>query len=185
MTDKDFVWRDNYSRNNGSERDQLENYENIRYEAAIEALQSKHARFVKIAAAAFLILAVSLAALVFKGRNLVDQNQVLLIEKKLGRLESEFTSLKVYIASKLDQAIKEMERDRNTATTQDSSAADTSAPEEMEQENIKPKVHKVLQGESLSRISRYHGLTVQQLRAYNNLGPDSIIHPGEELKLTP
>ncbi len=48
MTDKDFVWRDNYSRNNGSEEDKLENYENIRYETAIEELRTKHSRFVKV-----------------------------------------------------------------------------------------------------------------------------------------
>ena len=185
MTDKDFVFRDNYNRNNGSEKDQLENYKNIRYEAAIEELRSKHSRFVKIAATVFIILAVSLAALVFKGRNSADRNQVLLIEKKLGRLESEFTSLKVYIASKLDQAIKEMERDRSPAPAQNPSPAATPAPPPAEQEEPKSKVHKVVAGESLSRISRYHGLTVQQLRDYNNLDAYSVIHPGQELKLTP
>jgi len=185
MTDNDFVWRDNYSRNNKGEKDQLENYENIRYEAAIEELQTKHARFVKIAAAVFVILAVSLAALAFKGRSLVDQNQVLLIEKKLGRLESEFTSLKVYIASKLDQAIKEMERDRNPAPARNPSPSADPAPAQAEQNEAKPKVHKVVVGESLSRISRYHGLTVQQLREYNGLDANSVIHPGQELRLTP
>ena len=185
MTDKDFVWRDNYSRNNGSEEDKLENYENIRYETAIEELRTKHSRFVKMAAAVFLILAVSLAVLVFKGRNLAEQNQVVLIEKKLDRLEAEFTSLKIYIASKLDQAIKEMERDRNTTTTQNSSSVKPPSPAQEEQKDVKSKVHKVLAGESLARISRYHGLTVKQLRDYNNLDSDSIIHPGQELKLTP
>ena len=185
MTDKDFVWRDNYSRNNGSGEDKLENYENIRYETAIEELQTKHSRFVKIAAAVFLILAVSLAVLVFKGRNLAEQNQVVLIEKKLDRLEAEFTSLKIYIASKLDQAIKEMERDRNTRTTQNSSSVKPPSLPQEEQKDVKPKVHKVLAGESLARICRYHGLTVKQLRDYNNLDSDSIIHPGQELKLTP
>jgi len=185
MTDKDFVWRDNYSRNNGSDKDKLENYENIRYETAIEELQTKHSRFVKIAAAVFLILAVSLAALVFKGRNLADQNQVVLIENKLDRLEAEFTSLKVYITSKLDQAIKEMEHDRNPAPARNPSSTATPAPAQTEQNEAKPKVHKVLAGESLSRISRYHGLSVQQLRDYNNLDANSVIHPGQELKLTP
>jgi len=185
MTDKDFVWRDNYSRNNGSDKDKLENYENIRYETAIEELRTKHSRFVKMAAAVFLILAVSLAVLVFKGRNLAEQNQVVLIEEKLDRLEAEFTSLKIYIASKLDQAIKEMERDRNTRTTQNSSSVKPPSPPQEEQKDVKPKVHKVLAGESLARICRYHGLTVKQLRDYNNLDSDSIIHPGQELKLTP
>ena len=185
MTDKNFVFHDNYSRNNDTEKDQIESYENIRYETAIEELRKKQSRVLKIAAVAFSILAIILIGMIFKNQQLAGKNQVLAIEKRLDRLDTEYTSLKIFIASKLDQAIKEMERDRNTTTTQNSSAADTPAPEEAEIEDIKPKVHKVLPGESLSRISRYHGLTVQQLRAYNNLGPDSIIHPGEELKLTP
>ena len=122
MTDKNLVWHDNYSRNNDNQKDKFESHENIRYETAIEELRTKHSRFVKMAAAMFLILAVSLAVFFLKGRNLAEQNQVVLIEKKLDRLEAEFTSLKIYIASKLDQAIKEMERDRNTRTTQNSSS---------------------------------------------------------------
>jgi LysM repeat protein len=185
MTDKKLVWHDNYSRNNDNQKDKFESHENIRYETAIEELRKKHSRFVKMAAAVFLILAVSLAVFVFKGRNLAEQNQVVLIEKKLDRLEAEFTSLKIYIASKLDQAIKEMERDKNTRTTQNSSTVKPPSPPQEEQKDVKPKVHKVLAGESLAKISRYHGLTVKQLRDYNNLDSDSIIHPGQELKLTP
>ena len=185
MTDKDFVWHDNYSRNYDKENDKIQTYENVRYETAIEELQKKHSRFVKITAAAILILVILLSVVISKGRQLAEKNQVLAIEKNLDRLDGEFTSLKVYIASKLDQAIKEMERDRNPTTPQESSSTDTASSAQEEQKEAKPKVHKVLPGESLSRISRYHGLTVQQLRAYNNLGPDSVIYPGEELKLTP
>ncbi len=185
MTDKDFVWHDNYSRNYDKENDRIETYENLRYEAAIEELRKKHSRFVKITAAAILILVILLGVAIVKGRQLAGKNQVLAIEKRLDRLDGDFTSLKVYIASKLDQAIKEMERDRNTTPTQNSSAANPPSPDQEKQAEAEPKVHKVLPGESLSRISRYHGLTIQQLRDYNNLGPDSIIHPGEELKLTP
>ena len=85
----------------------------------------------------------------------------------------------------LDQAIKEMERDRRAAATQNSSPAKKKPAVQKEQKEAKPKVHKVQRGESLARIGRYYGLTVKQLRLYNNLESDSIIHPGEELKLTP
>jgi LysM repeat protein len=183
MTDKDFVWRDNYSRNNDNEKDKFERYENIRYERAIEELQKKHSRFLKITAAAFSIFIILLMVMIFKSQKLADKNKV--FEQRLDRLETEFTSLKVYIASKLDQAIKEMERDRNTTPAQNSSSAKTPSPAQKEQNDVKPKVHKVLAGESLSRISRYHGLSIEQLRDYNNLDSDSIIHPGQELKLTP
>jgi LysM repeat protein len=185
MTDKEFIWHDNYSRNYDKENDNIATYENVRYETAIEELQKKHSRFVKITATAIFILVILLSVVIVKGRQLAEKDQVVAMEKNFDRLEGDFTSLKVYIASKLDQAIKEMERDRNPAPAQDSSAANPASPAQEEQDEAKPKVHKVLPGESLSRISRYHGLTIQQLRDYNNLGPDSIIHPGEELKLTP
>jgi LysM repeat protein len=185
MTDKDFVWRDNYSRNTDNEKDKFESYENIRYETAIEELREKHARFLKITAAAFSIFVILLMVMIYKSQKSADKNQVLIIEQRLDRLETEFTSLKVYIASKLDQAIKEMERDRNTTPTQNSSSAKTAPLAQEEQNDVKPKVHKVLAGESLSRISRYHGLSIEQLRDYNNLDANSIIYPGQELKLTP
>lgn len=186
MTDNDIIWRDNYSRNNQNQESKSEGLENSAYETAIEELRRKHAKFVKIATAAFIVLAVILAILIFRSLNSVDENQVAATEKKLDRLEREFTSLKVYIASKLEEAIKEMERERQALLTQDSSPeANTPSSEQEEQNEAKPKVHKVLPGESLARISRYHGLTIQQLREYNNLDPDSVIHPGDELKLTP
>ena len=78
-----------------------------------------------------------------------------------------------------------MERDRRAATAPKVSPAKKPETEPKEQEALTPKVHKVLPGESLARISRYYGLSVQQLRSYNNLGSDSIIYPGQELRLTP
>ena len=185
MSDKDIVLHDNYSRNNHNEKDKFESYENNRYETAIQELRKKHSRFLKITAVASSIFVILLIVIIYKSQKLAEKNQVLAIEKRLDRLEAEFTSLKIYIASKLDQAIKEMERDRNKTTTQNSSSEKTPPPVQKEQNDVKPKVHKVQPGESLARISRYTGLSVKQLRDYNNLDADSIIHPGQELKLTP
>ncbi len=185
MTDKNIIWRDNYSPDDTNDESKHHRVENAAYEAAIEELRGKHAKFVKIVTAVFAVLVALLAILIFRSLNSVNENQVAAVEKKLDRLEREFTSLKVYIASKLDEAIKEMERERQAMLTQNSSPENTPVPEEEELTETKPKIHKVLPGESLARISRYHGLTVQQLLEYNNLGPDSVIHPGDELKLTP
>jgi len=139
-----------------------------------------------IAAVVFLIFVILFVVVLSQSQDLADKNQVLEIEKRLDRIETkftslktEFTSLKTYIASKLDQAIQEMERDRNKIVTQNPPF------EQDEQQNIKPKVHKVLAGESLSRISRYYGLTIKQLRDYNNLEPNAKIYPGQELKINP
>ena len=184
MTDKGFVWHDNYSRNNDNEDGNFESNENITDETAMEEYRKKYSRFMKIAAVVLSIFIILLAVLLIKSRNLADKKQVETIEERLDRLEAEFTSLKTYIASKLDQAIKEMERDRRSTTTQKVSPP-TPPAEQKEQKALTPKVHKVLPGESLSRISRYYGLTIDQLRVYNNLDANSIIYPGQELKLTP
>jgi LysM repeat protein len=34
-------------------------------------------------------------------------------------------------------------------------------------------------------ISRRYGLTVEQLRTYNNIGKNAAIRPGQKLKLSP
>jgi LysM repeat protein len=185
MTDNGFVWHDNYSRNNNKEEGNLESNENIAYETAIEEYRKKYSRFLKIAAVVLSIFIILFTVLIFRSRNLADKKQVETIEKRLDRLEAEFISLKTYIASKLDQAIKEMERDRRSTTTKKVSPVKKPPTEQKEQEVLTPKVHKVLPGESLSRISRYYGLTIDQLRVYNNLDSNSIIYPGQELKLTP
>ena len=185
MTEKDFVWRDNYSRNNNNAEKKIESYQNTDDKAVIEEHRKKHSRLLKIAVAVLSIFIILLTVLIFNSRNLADKKQVETIGKRLDRLEGEFTALKIYIASKLDQAIKEMERDRRATTPQHAFPAKTPPTEQKEPEELTPKVHKVLPGESLARISRYYELSVQQLREYNNLESDSIIHPGDVLRLTP
>ena len=107
------------------------------------------------------------------------------IDKRLDRLEADFTLLTTEFASKLDRAIKEMERDKHTTAKQKIPSAKTPSPPQKEQKDVEPKVHKVHAGESLSRISRYYGLSIEQLRDFNNLEPNATIYPGQELKLTP
>ena len=185
MTEKDIIWRDNYNRPNHNDEVREESFENNEYLSALEELQKKHSRFVKISAAVFLIFAILVGIMIFRGLNPANKNQVATLEKKFNRLEGEFMSLKKYIASKLDQAIKEMERDRHAATTQNSSPAKTKPATEKKPKETGPKVHKVQRGESLARIGKYYGLTAEQLRLYNDLEPNSIIHPGQELRLSP
>ena len=48
-----------------------------------------------------------------------------------------------------------------------------------------PEFHQVKAGDTLFRISRRYGLTVEQLRSYNNLAQDAAIYPGQKLKLKP
>ena len=48
-----------------------------------------------------------------------------------------------------------------------------------------PTTHKVRSGETAWTIAAIHGLTVDQLLAYNGLGPDPVLFPGDELVIRP
>ena len=180
LKNKNFEWHDNYSR-----EEQFDSYENDTNEDSNKSARIWFSTPVVIGAVAFAIIVVLLFVVLTRGQNYAGEKQILVIEKRLDRLESEFTSLKTYIASKLDQAIKEMERDRRTAAAGMAPSSQIPPAGQTEQKDEEPKVHKVLPGESLSRISRYYGLTIKQLRDYNNLEPNATIYPGQELKLIP
>ena len=180
MTDKNFAWHDNYS-----EEDQINSYENDTNEASNESHRKWFSIPTMVGAVGFSILVVLLIVVLSRSQNYAGKKQILAIEKRLDRLETEFTSLKTYIASKLDQAIQEMERDRHTTATTKAPSSKTPPSAQKEQKDVISKVHKVQAGESLFRISRYYGLTIEQLRDYNNLEPNATIYPGQELKLNP
>jgi len=180
MTDKDFVWHNNYS-----EEDQIDSYKNDTYEASNESHRKWFSTPMMIGAVGFSILVVLLIVVLSRSQNYAEKKQVLSIEKRLDRLDAEFTSLKTYIASKLDQAIKEMERERHTKSTQKKPSTKTPPPPQKEQIDVETKVHKVQAGDSLYRISLQYGLSIELLRDYNNLEPNDTIYPGQEIKLTP
>ena len=54
MNDKNFVWRDNYSRNSNIKEDKFDSYENNTYEAANEVYRKQFPWYLKIAAGVFL-----------------------------------------------------------------------------------------------------------------------------------
>ena len=53
------------------------------------------------------------------------------------------------------------------------------------QKQTTPQFHQVRPKETLWGISRQYGLTLEQLRSYNEIGPKGTIQPGQQLKLTP
>ncbi len=51
--------------------------------------------------------------------------------------------------------------------------------------DAEPRYHLVRTGETLWGISRRYGLTVEELRLLNKLGPGAVIHPNQKLALGP
>ena len=171
-TNRDSVRHDNYS-----QEAQIDSYVNDTYEASNESYRKRSSTPMIIGAVGFLIFVVLFVVVTSRSQDYADKKQILALEKRLDQLENDFTSLKIYIASNLDQAIKEMERDEQTAVEPKRPAV------QKKQTDVEPKVHKVKAGDSLYKISRQYGLTIGQLREYNNLEPNAKIYPGQELQL--
>jgi len=112
------------------------------------------------------------------------QEQALaVLDKKLNHLESTVTT-------QIDQIIKELgELHQKTAQKQASvtpapKTADKNQPVASKKAESTVKFHQVQAGDTLYRISRRYGLTIEQLRSYNNLAPDAAIYPGQKLNLS-
>jgi len=178
--DKGLVWHDNYRK-----EDRIDHYENQIYEIGDNLYRKLFSRLLIISAVWFLVLVIFFIVVISRSQDSAGEKQILAIDKRLDRLEADFTLLTTEFASKLDRAIKEMERDKHTTAKQKTPSAQTPSPLKEEQKDVEPKVHEVDAGESLSRISRYYGLSIKQLRDFNNLEPNATIYPGQELKLTP
>jgi len=99
-------------------------------------------------------------------------------EQNLNLISERFDRFNSTVTTQIDQIIKEL-----GALHQKSSQAPQ--PANTDQKETKAKFHQVRAKETLWGISRQYGLTVSQLRSYNNMGSNATLQPGQRLKLTP
>jgi LysM repeat protein len=157
-----------------------------------------------------LVLIILSIMVLSKAQDLAEKEHVLALESKLEKLERKLSEseqtdrfvgetpenqfnllndrmakLETSITTKIDQLITELEVLKSTPVSKPKTKTEAPQPAKQKQKEIKPTVHKVQAGETLYRISRLYGLTIDQLRKYNKLTPDTKIYPGQELKLTP
>jgi LysM repeat protein len=99
-------------------------------------------------------------------------------EQNLNLISERFDRFNSTVTTQIDQIIKEL-----GALHQKSSQAPQ--PAKTDQKETKAEFHQVRAKETLWGISRRYGLTVGQLRSYNNMGSDATLQPGQKLKLTP
>jgi len=153
-----------------------------------------------------LIVIVILLVLFLSGpKDAVDSRQLQSLEAKIQQLEKKLTSIGV-MDQALDQLAKQeqelnliskrFDRFNSTVTTQidqiikelgalHQQSSQAPQPVKTDQKETKPKFHQVRSKETLWGISRQYGLTLDQLRSYNNLGSKATLQPGQRLKLTP
>jgi LysM repeat protein len=109
------------------------------------------------------------------------ENQFAALEQTLSRLETSNRAL--------NQKVSDLTQKAETFSTTIASAPPkpkappspqpTSSPETMAQ------YHEVSRGETLFRISKKYGITVNQVRQLNNLKENEAIYPGQKLLVRP
>ena len=99
------------------------------------------------------------------------------LEQKMSLISERYDRFNGTVTTQIDQIIKEL-----GLLHQKSSKA--LKPVKTDQKQTKSKFHQVRAKETLWSISRQYGLTLDQLRSYNNIGPKATIQPGQRLKLT-
>ena len=105
-------------------------------------------------------------------------------EQELELLNSRLDRFETTVKTQIDQIIKELGILHQKTAQTPAPKARTPQPAAESKKEIKQKYHQVRAGETLYGISRLYDLTVEQLRSYNNIGPNAAIQPGQKLKLT-
>jgi len=182
--------------------------ENTRRRKSI--LDFKPQRKTLLLGGAGILILIVLIALFSGGDNKLSTGDLSSIQVKLDQLENRLTHLEgmeVRIASlerqekglpqsmadrsgksltqrldKLTQKVDQLEK--RTA----SAPGKTEAPYPIQRRSFPPdkgRYHEVRSGETLYRISRQYGISVDELCRLNNLTPEQAIHPGQKLLVAP
>jgi LysM repeat protein len=206
-TDRDFVMRDE-----DNAEDARHSYECDTGDAANETDRRPSRLPAIITAVGFLVLIIFAIAILSRTQDLAENDQLKALESRLEKLENRLANtgdkvqqgsaatnsekqfallterldrLESEVNSKMDQILKALKNREQTAAQQTAPKAKKAQPPKKEAKAAQPKIHKVQAGETLYRISQNYGIKVDQLRSFNNLGPNTKIYPGQELKLAP
>jgi LysM repeat protein len=105
-------------------------------------------------------------------------------EEELDLLSNRLDRFETTTKTQIDQIIKELGMLHQKTANMPTSRAQATQPTAESKKVTKQTYHEVRAGETLYGISRLYGLTVEQLRSYNNIGPKDAIQPGQKLKLS-
>lgn len=157
-------------------------------------------QFLVVAGIAVLILIVAFT-LLFKAHDRalkVDVNTVNLklttLEMSVSRLEGELKELRQFLSKleaserpstpKSDELSRRIDRLEKTVAEAQRPAKPTPVLEKTTVQT-KNRYHEVRHGETLFRISKNYGLSLEQLCSINQMTPQTPIHPGQKLLVSP
>jgi LysM repeat protein len=87
-------------------------------------------------------------------------------------------SLEASLSMRMDQKVKELDTLHMEARQK---TPDKEKILKAPKKKTESRYHEVSAGETLYRISRQYGLTVEELRKLNNISPESVIYVGQKL----
>ena len=206
MVDPKFESRDNFVINNKYDDEEVQelNREDY-YDDHAGMFRKKYLTPVTIGVVGIIVIVILFVIFLSGPKDVVDSRQLQSLETKIQQLEKKLASIGV-IDQALDRLGKQEEKlnliserfDRfnSTVTTQidqiikelgvlHQKSSQTPQPVKIDQKETTPNFHLVRPEETLWGISRRYGLTLDQLRSYNNIGRKATIQPGQRLKLTP
>ncbi|MBW2450048.1 MAG: LysM peptidoglycan-binding domain-containing protein [Deltaproteobacteria bacterium] len=206
MVDPKFESRDNFVINNKYDDEEVQelNREDY-YDDHAGMFRKKYLTPVTIGSVGIIVIVILFVIFLSGPKDVVDSRQLQSLETKIQQLEKKLASIGV-IDQALDRLGKQEEKlnligerfDRfnSTVTTQidqiikelgvlHQKSSQTPQPVKIDQKETTPNFHLVRPEETLWGISRRYGLTLDQLRSYNNIGAEATIQPGQRLKLTP
>ena len=206
MVDSKFENHDNFVINNRYDDDDVRelNQEDY-YDDHSSILQKKYLTPFTIGGAGLVVIVILLVVFLSGPKDAVDSRQLQSLEAKIEQLEKKLAAIDA-IDQALDRLGKQeqnlnliserFDRFNSTVTTQidqiikelgalHQQSSQAPQPAKTDQKETKAKFHQVRAKETLWGISRRYGLTVSQLRSYNNIGSNATLQPGQRLKLTP
>ena len=158
------------------------------YRRARESYDSKALRKTLIFWGAGILLLALLVVLLFSGdsKEVLDElaaikDRVVQLEKRLPEFERAGEKV-----TRLEGRVRELKK--SISKLNKSVASKSRAPRDAKKRSAPPakgRFHTVRPGDTLYGIAGKYGLTVEQLRRYNNLGKNQGISPGQKLRIEP
>jgi len=87
------------------------------------------------------------------------------------------------LSKKLQALEQKLQKAESGSTVGEQPAEETASPSDSA--FLREATYTVQSGDTLYSISRKHKVSVAELRKWNDLGPDGVIHPGQKLRVAP
>ena len=207
MVDQKFENHDNFVINDKYDDEDIQelNREDY-YDDHSGIFRNKYLNPFTIGGVSLVVIVILLVIFLSGPEDAVDSRQLQSLEKKILQLEKKLASMDAMnqavdrlgeLEQQLNLISERYDRFNGTVTTQidqiikelgllhQKKSSQPPQPAKTDQKQTISKVHQVRAKETLWSISRHYGLTLDQLRSYNNIEPKATILPGQKLKLTP